>query len=47
MTNFTARISFGGTAGDGETLTVRFRLELINDALSKRIEKSFNQTTAL
>lgn len=47
MANFTARIRFGGTADDDETLTVRFRLELINDALSKSVEKPFNQTAAL
>jgi len=47
IANFKARIRVGGTFGDGETLTVRFRLEFIDNAISNSVEKSFNQTATL
>jgi hypothetical protein len=45
--DFRARIRVGGTFGDGETLTIRFRLEFVDNAISKSVEKSFNQTATL
>jgi len=47
IANFRARIRVGGTFGDGETLTIRFRLEFVDNAISKSVEKSFNQTATL
>ncbi len=47
IANFKARIRVGGTFGDGETLTIRFRLEFIDNAISNSVEKSFNQTATL
>jgi len=47
ISNFKARIRVGGTFGDDETLTVRFRLEFIDSTISNSIEKSFNQTATL
>ena len=47
IANFKAGIRVGGTFRYGETLTIRFRLELIDNTISKSVEKSFNQTAAL
>jgi len=47
IANFRARIRVGGTFGDGETLTIRFRLEFIDNTISNSVEKSFNQTATL
>jgi len=47
ITSFKARIRVGGTFGYGETLTIRFRLEFIDNTISKSIEKSFNQIATL
>ena len=47
IANFKARIQVGGTFRYGENLTIRFRLELIDNTISKSVEKSFNQTATL
>ena len=47
IASFKARIRVGGTFGDGETLTIRFRLKFIDNAISRIVEKSFNQTGML
>jgi len=47
IANFKARIQVGGTFSDGENLTIRFRLEFIDNAISNSVEKSFNQTATL
>ena len=47
IANFKARIRVGGTFRYGENLTIRFRLELIDNTISKSVEKSFNQTATL
>jgi hypothetical protein len=47
ITNFKARIQVRGIFGDSEILTIRFRLELIDNAISNSVEKSFNQTATL
>ena len=47
IADFKARIRVGGTFRYGENLTIRFRLELIDNTISKSVEKSFNQTATL
>jgi len=47
ITSFKARIQVGGTLGNGEVLTVRLRLELIDQVISDAVEKTFNQTSSL
>jgi hypothetical protein len=47
IASFKARIRVGGTFGDGETLTIRFRLKFIDNVISKIVEKPFNQTGML
>lgn len=44
ITGFQARIRVSGTFVAGEVITVRFRLELIDNAISGSVQKSFNQT---
>jgi hypothetical protein len=47
ITSFKARIRIGGAFSSGEILTIRFRLELIDNAIMTGVTKSFNQTSAL
>ena len=47
IADFKAKIRVGGIFGYGETLTVRFRLEFIDNTISKSIEKPFNTTATL
>jgi hypothetical protein len=47
ITSFKARIRIGGAFSYGEILTIRFRLELIDNAIMTGVTKSFNQTSAL
>jgi hypothetical protein len=47
ITGFQARIRVSGTLGAGEMITVRFRLELIDNAISGSVQKSFNQTATV
>jgi len=47
ISDFKARIRVGGTFSDDETLTIRFTLEFIDNAISNSVEKSFNQTATL
>jgi hypothetical protein len=47
ITSFKVRIRVGGTFNHSETLTIRFRLEFIDNAISNSVTKSFNQTTTL
>jgi len=44
---FKARIRVTGTFALGEVITVRFRVELIDNTISGEIEKSFNQTATV
>jgi hypothetical protein len=44
ITGFKAKVQVDGLFRSNETLTVRFRLEFIDNAVSKAVEKSFNQT---
>jgi len=44
---FKARIRVTGTFAPSETVTVRFRVELIDNTISGDIEKSFNQTATV
>ncbi|MFX0080041.1 MAG: hypothetical protein ACFE8O_12465 [Candidatus Hermodarchaeota archaeon] len=47
IADFKARIQVEGTFSNGENLTIRFRLEFIDNAISNGVEKSFNQTATL
>jgi len=47
IADFKTRIQVAGTFGYDETVTVRFRLEFIDNTVSKSAEKSFNQTGTL
>jgi len=47
ITSFKARIQVGGTLRHGEVVTVRLSLELIDQVISKAVEKTFNQTGSL
>jgi hypothetical protein len=47
ITSFKARIRIGGAFSYGEILTIRFRLELIDNAITTSVTKSFNQTSEL
>jgi hypothetical protein len=45
--NFKPRIRVQGSFANNETITVRFRLELIDNAVSGNVEKSFTNSTTL
>ncbi|MCX8153679.1 MAG: hypothetical protein N3E52_04520 [Candidatus Bathyarchaeota archaeon] len=44
---FKAKIDVQGSFAYNETITVRFRLEFVDNVISKSVEKSFNNTTTL
>lgn len=45
ITSFKARIRVAGTLAPDEVITVRFRVELIDNTISGNAEKTFNQTS--
>jgi hypothetical protein len=45
ISSFKPRIQVGGNLGNGETVTVRFRLELVDNVISESVEKSFTNAT--
>ena len=47
IADFKVRIRVEGTFSYDETITIRFRVELIDHTISKSVEKSFNQTATL
>ena len=47
ISSFKPRIQVKGTFGDGETIVVRFRLELLDNTVSGSIEKTFTSSSAI
>ena len=47
ITNFKPRIQVQGGFANGETVTVRFRLEFVDNVISGSVEKSFSNSTTL
>jgi hypothetical protein len=47
ISSFKARINVQGSFSNNETVTVRFRLELLDNAVSGNVEKSFTNSTTL
>jgi hypothetical protein len=45
ITSFKPRIQIQGSFGNGETVTVRFRLEFVDNVVSESVEKTFTNTT--
>jgi hypothetical protein len=47
ITSFKPRIQVQGSFANGETVTVRFRLEFVDNVISGSVEKSFSNSTTL
>jgi hypothetical protein len=47
ISSFKPRIRVQGSFANGETITVRFRLELLDNVISGNVEKSFTNSTTL
>ena len=47
ITSFKPRIQVQGGFANGETVTVRFRLEFVDNVISGSVEKSFSNSTTL
>jgi hypothetical protein len=47
ISSFKPRIQVQGSLGNGETITVRFRLELVDNAISDSVEKTFTSTATV
>lgn len=47
ITSFKPRIQVQGSFASDETITVRFRLEFLDNTVSTSVEKTFTNTTAL
>jgi hypothetical protein len=47
VSSFKPRIQVQGSLDNGETITVRFRLELIDNVVSESVEKVFTNTTTM
>jgi len=47
ITDFNSKIQVQGSFAYNETITVRFRLEFVDNVISQSVEKSFSNTTSL